>query len=235
MTKWVVCCDKSKKFNQEESVYMTDLRTHVYSKFYLPSGICNSCWDQSILQLRFRTAWADKRRAKVNTEKECLRFSRSWRKWAITDGCQKEVEYTQQRQGTEWMGECLSEKSYATEDTFTSEGIKLLHDRRDRVLTESLLLCCRLVYYFSASAKSDCYILSRSNLLTQFFRLSRYYGCQQCTVLVLSAKTPMNILFHRPSSWILFTHQDKCNFSSQGINLKDIDWFNIVSRSVRLL
>ena len=98
MTKWVVCCDKSKKFNQEESVYMTDLRTHVYSKFYLPSGICNSCWDQSILQL--------------NTEKECLRFSRSWRKWAITDGCQKEVEYTQQRQGTEWMGERLSEKSY---------------------------------------------------------------------------------------------------------------------------
>ena len=103
ITKRVACCDKSKKRHQKGSAYMTDLRTHVYSKFDLSSGVCNSCWDQCILQLRFLTAKANKRRVKINIEKKGLRFSRSWKKWAMIDGCQK-IERTQQRQGTDWMG-----------------------------------------------------------------------------------------------------------------------------------
>ena len=37
-------------------------------------------------------------------------FSRSWTMEAMTDRCQKEVERTQQRQGTDWLGS-LSEKN----------------------------------------------------------------------------------------------------------------------------
>ena len=93
MTKRVACCDKFKKFNWEESAaYMTDLRTHIYFKFYLPSRVCNSCWDQSIFQLRFLTTLANKRHVKENIEKEGLRFSRSWRKSVFVDGYQKKIK-----------------------------------------------------------------------------------------------------------------------------------------------
>lgn len=102
---------------------MTDLRTHIYSKFHLPSGVSNSCWNQSILQLRFLTARVNKRHVKVDIEKEGLRFSRSWKE--VSHGRILKENWTYATTSGHWSNGCAPVGKRTIEDTFTGEGNKI--------------------------------------------------------------------------------------------------------------